>query len=64
MPFTKCKRCGRLFHLFDPNLAESSDGYWPNLKLGDAAKELCPECLEDEKEDLGPEQPIDSSPER
>lgn len=45
MPFASCQRCGRLFHSFDPTLPEAPDGYWPNLRLGDAVHEFCPECL-------------------
>jgi hypothetical protein len=50
MPFADCQKCGRLFHRFDPTLPEAPDGYWPNLGLGDAVHEFCPECLKTERE--------------
>src|SRR5689334_20896904 len=45
MPFTNCRQCGRLFHTFEPLMPESSDVLGPNMLLGDAVLELCPECL-------------------
>jgi len=65
MPFASCQRCGRLFHSFDPMLPETPDGYWPNLRLGDAVHELCPECLKmsrDHQHDLDPRHNPTGSP--